>query len=617
MRSTASKPVFQSVLDLGLRDVGVEGDPRRSLAHAGKAVLRLFPVAFTSFVAICLLVHATGAHAWLILPLLVPWGAAHLLLVLRAVRRGPVMVLKVNAEGSNQVTWLLLASHVPLVLSAVILREPVAMALVGVVTVVSLIVLRSRGRVPEMLRRFRPLLATGETVLGDGVGLARAGRRASSGLRLIAATDGRLLVTGPARSEPFLLVDARYRDVSRFGIEWRNLGLAGTLSVTVGGETYTIGSIAPANLLSIALALRSHGVAPDDPDAISEAERGWRDALRRDRPRTPLLDRGAMSTRAFDRGLWLLLGLSAVTFYLNPFGVGFGASRDASAAVLVIVLVLSAVSGYVARTRSSLAYVVPLNLLLIPAFLFADARVVINVMVALSAVAAGGLLAGSAARRGAGAGDAQAPRGRLRRAISGRSLIRLSAVLLGLVLVSVVTASAFGFEVSTLRLAVDEATKKQLPVDGRSNLTGNAASFRYTPGPGLHELVTDEHWGAGPNDGARWELRSSWRKGYNVVSLAHYVFEPPLDDPAAVAAFVAGKDAEHSRLAGFRVTHTTRVVDGRTGYVWDHEDRRGYHHYVAWFPQPEHTVRVECISRRQKDRFRRLCAEAIGSLRFH
>ena len=37
-----------------------------------------------------------------------------------------------------------------------------------------------------------------------------------------------------------------------------------------------------------------------------------------------LLDRAAMSTRGFDRGLWLLLGLSALTFYVNPFGVGLG-----------------------------------------------------------------------------------------------------------------------------------------------------------------------------------------------------------------------------------------------------------------------------------------------------
>ena len=157
----------------------------------------------------------------------------------------------------------------------------------------------------------------------------------------------------------------------------------------------------------------------------------------------------------------------------------------------------------------------------------------------------------------------------------------------------------------------------RLPVDGRSNLTGNAASLTYTPGPDLQEFIKDEHWDAGPNDGARWELRSSFTKGYNVVSLAHYIFEPRLDDPAAVADFVADKDREHSRIAGSRVTHTERVVDGRKGYVWNHGNSRGYWHYAAWFPQPVHSVRVECIAKQRDDRFKRLCAEAIRSLKFH
>ena len=172
--------------------------------------------------------------------------------------------------------------------------------------------------------------------------------------------------------------------------------------------------------------------------------------------------------------------------------------------------------------------------------------------------------------------------------------------------------------ISSLRLAVDELTVEQVPADGRSNLTGGAASLTYTTGPGLKEFIADEHWDAGPNDGARWELRSSFTKGENVVSLAHYVFDAPrLDDAVAVAGFVADKDREHSRIAEHRVRHTERVVDGRKGYVWTHRNDRGFWHYAAWFPQPVHTVRVECVAKRQERRFRRLCSEAIGSLRFH
>ncbi len=41
--------------------------------------------------------------------------------------------------------------------------------------------------------------------------------------------------------------------------------------------------------------------------------------------------------------------------------------------------------------------------------------------------------------------------------------------MLALVLASVATAAAAGVELTTLRLALDEVTAKQLRVDGRSN----------------------------------------------------------------------------------------------------------------------------------------------------
>jgi hypothetical protein len=168
-----------------------------------------------------------------------------------------------------------------------------------------------------------------------------------------------------------------------------------------------------------------------------------------------------------------------------------------------------------------------------------------------------------------------------------------------------------------VRLAVEKATAKHLPVDGRSNLTGGAASLTYTRGPGLVELVTDEPPLAGPHDGARWELRTTFTKGYNTLTLGHYVVRPRLDSPAAVAAFVAKKDRAHTRLAGVPADHTTLEVDGRTGYVWTHGSRDGYWYFSAWFPHPEHSIRVECVARRQAPRFQRLCAEAMGSLEFH
>jgi hypothetical protein len=65
------------------------------------------------------------------------------------------------------------------------------------------------------------------------------------------------------------------------------------------------------------------------------------------------------------------------------------------------------------------------------------------------------------------------------------------------------------------------------------------------------------------------------------------------------------------------VTHTERVVDGRRGYVCDHGSPRRIWYFAAWVPEPVHSVRVECIARRETGRFKRLCAEAMGSLEFH
>jgi len=63
-----------------------------------------------------------------------------------------------------------------------------------------------------------------------------------------------------------------------------------------------------------------------------------------------------------------------------------------------------------------------------------------------------------------------------------------------------------------------------------------------------------------------------------------------------------------SRRSSF-LTHTSRSPRSTQG--------NGFWYFSAWFPQPVHSVRVECIARSQQARFRRLCAEAMGSLEFH
>ena len=474
-----SKPVFSSVLDLGLRDVGVANQPRRLAAHFGRWTVPVVATAFALAVGSCVLVRAAGGGSLAAAITALTWTAVALALALPMARRSPVVVVKVTAEGRNQATWMVITPFVLLLASSLTFWAPLTIPMAAIAVLTAAIVWRSRGHVPGMLRALRATLGADERVLGDGVGLLPRLRRGRAAVRVIAATDSRLLLAG----EDGVVLAVRYGEVARFGIEWKVRGRTGTLSFDIGGNSHVIDSIAPANLLSIAQALRAHGVPADDTSVVDQAQRGWEAALSRSRRRS---------------------------------------SR---------------------RTR-----------------------------------------------------------------IAGVAL----AAIVGLV----VTASAAGFDLASVPVAVQEVTGHKLPVDGRSNLTGGAAALAYAPGPGLRELRTDEHWDAGPNDGARWELRSSFTKGYNVVSLAHYIFEPRLDDPAAVADFVAGKDGEHARLAGTGVTHTVRVVDGREGYVWEHRDRRGYWHFAAWFPQPVHTVRLECITKKDAARFKRLCAEAMASLRF-
>ena len=610
--------------------MGVQNDPRGFAVLFAKLAIPVSALVMVFGVVACVLASTAGVDGAVVAAFGVTWLTGVLALGLRIASRAPVLVVKVSADGTNQASWLLMVPFVLIALANILLGGPVLILLpaVAIALLAAVALRRGRNRVPDMLRALRPQLAEDEPVLGDGLGFAGNARSRHDAVRLVVATDRRVLLAGsPEPQERFVLVDVPYDRVSRFAIEWKLRGRIGQLSLTIDtsdgspAETQRITSIAPANLVSIALALDANGVSADDPEAVAEAGRAWDEARRRSASRPRRIDRAAMRTRDFDRGLWLLLALSVITFYGSGFGVGPRLGEVSLVIVPLVIAAISLVGGYVSGTKASLAYLVPLNLLLCPVFFFAEAAGVIGVMVLVSAAAALGLWGGSALRRATAASPtagAEPPRGGLRYAISGFALTRISGMLLiPMVTLAVIAASA-GFDLSTLRLAIEEAQAKELPVDGRSDLTGNAASVTFSPGPGLKELVRDEDWGGGPNDGALWELRSPFREGRNNVSLAHYVFvDPRLDNDQAVADFVADKDDEHSRAAGHRVSHTEQVFDGRKGYVWEHANRRGGWQYAAWFPQPVHSVRLECIADSQEDRFRRLCDEAKKSLRFH
>ena len=465
------KPAFQTVLDLGLRDVGVRNQPRRIAARLGRFMPAIVVLAVLFAVVPCAVLRRTGAGDAAVALFALAWTAIVLAIALRFVTGTPLAVVRVTADGRNQMRGLALAPAVLLALLAALMAQPLLLVAAALGLLTTVLVWRGSGRVPGLVRSVRELLEPGEAVLGDGLGTAVGARRPEA-LRLLAATDRRLLLASRDGVE-----EVAYERIRGFAIEWKAMGRLGALTLAAEGVPL-VTAMNPPNLLSIAQALRAHGVEAADAEALADAERGWEAALERGRSRP-----------------------------------------------------------------------------------------------------------------------------------SRRSLVRIAAVVLGVVVLALTAASAAG--VDLLRRA------EQLPADGRSNLGGGSASLRYTPAPGLRELVTDEDFDAGPHDGARWELRSAPSAGHNAMTLSHYVFDdPPLDGPAAVRAFVAGKDAEHAKLAGAPVSHTTRVVGGRTGYVWKHYTTNGTWYFTAWFPQPVHTVRLECIARSRQPQFERLCGEAVRSLAF-
>lgn len=462
------KPVFQSVVDLGLRDVGVRNQPRRLAARFGRFFPVIVALAVTGAVGGCLVLNGLSAGRGGLLAFVALWMVSITALGLRFVSGAPVTVVRARADGRMTVRWLAYAMSALFLLIAVLAGGRLLIAIAVFHALLTVVSWRGTGRIPALVGRIADALRPGELVLGDGLARVR-GERGRAGVRVLAATDRRLLLASPVD-----VSEIPYERIGGFAIEWTLRGRLGSLRLAADGVP-VLTYLNPPNLLSIARALRANGVEPEDPALLAEAERGWQEALERGRPR---------------------------------------------------------------------------------------------------------------ARR--------------------TSLVRIAVAVAAVLAVAVGAAYAAGLR-----------SEEELPADGRSNLHGGAASLAYTPEPGLREFITDQDFDAGPDDGARWELRAGRAPRRDALTLSHYIFDdPPLDSPAGVRAFVADKDAEHADLAGAPVTHTTREIGGRTAYVWEHRTRNGYWYFTAWFPAPVHTVRLECIARREQPRFQRLCAQAVRTLRF-
>src|SRR3954470_20400695 len=109
------KPAFQSVVDLGLRDVGVRNQPRRFAARLGWFMPGIVALALIGAVAGCVLLSGLGAGRGALLGFSALWTLSRFALALRFVSGAPIAVVRARAHGRNQ---LLMIAHGPTVLLA-------------------------------------------------------------------------------------------------------------------------------------------------------------------------------------------------------------------------------------------------------------------------------------------------------------------------------------------------------------------------------------------------------------------------------------------------------------------------------------------------------------------
>ena len=106
------KPAFQSVLDLGLRDVGVSNQPRRIAARLGRFMPAIVVLAVLFAVVPCAVLRRTGAGDATVALFAFAWAAIVLAIAHRFVTGTPLAVVRVTADGRNQMRGLALAPAV-------------------------------------------------------------------------------------------------------------------------------------------------------------------------------------------------------------------------------------------------------------------------------------------------------------------------------------------------------------------------------------------------------------------------------------------------------------------------------------------------------------------------
>lgn len=156
----------------------------------------------------------------------------------------------------------------------------------------------------------------------------------------------------------------------------------------------------------------------------------------------------------------------------------------------------------------------------------------------------------------------------------------------------------------------------RLAVDGRSNLSSNAASVEYPQGTAVSEFIEP-----GPA-GETWTAYTQVDNPSSEIELWDRT-DAKLTDDAAISQFIAEKTISNSEFAGRNVDPKIVKVDGKRGYLWKYtstpsSESRGATVMSLWVPGPQRSIRLRCeMQQAELERAEAMCNRAIKTLKIN
>lgn len=423
MRLLQNKPNQRVVIDFGFRDVGLRPQPVRSVVAFGAHMVAIFVGLIVAMFAICVVIAVTGVGRWAV-PVFAFLLVAFLLWAsFKSISSRPPTVVRVQEDGTNGTVWRIAVLTATMIAIAALTRDAFFIAIAVAMTILAGLIGKRRQVMPKVLQQVRAALAVNELVTGDASGVELAHRFRKDAGHMLVATDRRLLkihITDPKLGS-VEIESVAYNEIHSCHFSWARLGSAATVVLEFAAkdglpaDSLTLGYMVPLNAMSVIAALDEHGVicvgpsldrdfalacasAPQEPaerqapaappalGAPTPAEQ-LANAVR-EQPRRPILpDLEEARGSDFDLGLWTFVGTTGFFFYGYLLGLEVRAITGHDVAGLLIFPLICVLAGFLSRTIWSVLYIVPLCLMLVPAFASAPAAQVLQAMLVLSLVA--------------------------------------------------------------------------------------------------------------------------------------------------------------------------------------------------------------------------------------